>query len=126
MVLVQACRAGLVQRTGGSPAGPRDSVAGTPLYEGVYSVGGVHNIWSTLPTTIVWKSPKRLGSVCSGMKTDHWAVPQLHWAFEEVFWCENDLRASKFIMGIPLLGDVPHFSDVLSVSSLQMCPVAIC
>ena len=46
---------------------------------------------------LVLPSPIRVGSLCSGMKTEHWSLDLLRWDFEEVFWCEPDETARKFV-----------------------------
>ena len=46
---------------------------------------------------MVLPSPIRVGSLCSGMKTEHWSLDLLRWDFEEVFWCEPDETARKFV-----------------------------
>ena len=46
---------------------------------------------SDLPSAI------RVGSVCSGMLTETWALERLHWKFQHVFWCEKEDIPRKFI-----------------------------
>ena len=66
-------------------------------------------------------SPVRVGSICSGMMTEHWALELLPWRFEEVFWCEKGVAPRQFIEA-NIDPRVAGFSDVMSDEFLNGAP----
>ena len=62
-----------------------------------------------------------VGSICSGMMTEHWACLRMPWQFKKAFWCEKDPHARKFILD-NVGPDVPNFVDVTSVEFQTHAP----
>ena len=61
----------------------------------------------------MWPMVIRVGSACSGMGTEHWALNDMtEHSFQEVFWCEKQPHARKFLEANMPKG-VPGFHDVM-------------
>ena len=94
-----------------------------PATDGHAPAIGGQNIWATLslPTTTIWKMPLRVGSICSGMGTERWALKRLPWQFRFVFLCEKARAPRRFLIDNHE-GGVPIFTDVLSDKFLLLAP----
>ena len=94
-----------------------------PATDGHAPAIGGQNIWATLslPTTTIWKMPLRVGSICSGMGTERWALKRLPWQFRFVFLCEKARTPRRFLIDNHE-GGVPIFTDVLSDKFLLLAP----
>ena len=66
-------------------------------------------------------NPIRMGCLCSGMKTSHWCISDLQHSVEEVFWCERDPIARKFILA-NLPANVTGFHDLMSNEFQEHAP----
>ena len=83
------------------------------------------DIWAMLglPATgsSVLGSPIRVGSVCSGMMSEHWSLERLPWEFLEVFWCEPGSFQRQFLKA-NIGPQTEGFFDVLSDEFLNAAP----
>ena len=69
---------------------------------------------------IPFEGPIRVGSVCSGMLTEHWSLSALPFSFSEQFWCEKDPIAKKFLSSnVP---GVKGYDDLMGPDFQQRAP----
>ena len=69
-----------------------------------------------------WPLVIRVGSACSGMGTEHWALNGMtEHSFQEVFWCEKHPTARKFLADNMPKG-VPGFHDVMGDEFQTLAP----
>ena len=62
----------------------------------------------------LWPTVITVGSACSGMGTEHWALKDMtEYCFQQVFWCERDDVAREFLEANMPAG-VRSFRDVMS------------
>ena len=66
---------------------------------------GMASVWASLGLpTVASLGTVMVGSVCSGMGAEEWALRQFPWMFKMVFWCEMEPNARKFLFD--------NFSDI--------------
>ena len=111
------------ERAGGRWQGGPGPLTGCPRSEpgipALYPATGGYSC--DLPVTDGQTLPIFIGSVCSGMMTEHWACEKLPRVIKKAFWCEQEVDARKFIQDNIEPG-VPSWRDVMTEEFLTGAP----